>query len=148
MECDHVFVVLTAGPFPAGRPSDAAVNRHLMACAECRRIAEALRPYDEQTHEALTARERAALPRYRGVSRPVTTMAVVSPNGVAMAGNPGRPAASDWRRQFSVGGVESQVASFLLAPRPRTATMAEALSMLATLAIAAAAFWCLGMLAL
>ena len=49
------------GPVPAGRQSDAAVNRHLMACAECRRFAEALRPHDKESHEALPGSERESL---------------------------------------------------------------------------------------
>jgi hypothetical protein len=148
MECDRVFVVLTSGPFPAGRQSDAAVNRHLMACAECRRFAEALRPHDKETHEALPGSERESLPSYRGVEQPVTAMAAVMQGGPKAPAIHSRPSAGDWRQDVPMWGPEAQVASFSLAPRRRTATAVEALSMLATLAVAAIAFWCLGVLAL
>ena len=148
MECDRVFAVLMAGPFPAGRPIDAAVNRHLTACGECRRFAEALRPHDEETHEALPAIERGSLPRYRGAERPAPAMALVLQNGPKPHGVLPRPIAGDWRRDLAIGGPEAQVASFTFSSRRRTATALEALSMLATLAVAAIAFWCLGVLAL
>ena len=148
MECDRVFVVLTAGPFPAGLPSDAAVNRHLTACAACRRIAEALRPLDRATHEALPGGERESLPRYHDAQRPVTAMAAVMLGGSKSQGLQSRPIKRDRRREGRAWGPEAQVASFSLAPRPRSATALEALSMLATLAAAAIAFWCLGVLAL
>jgi len=148
MECDRVFIVLTSGPFPAGRQSDAVVNRHLMACAECRRFAEALRPHDKETHEALPGSERESLPRYRGAERPVTAMAAVIQRSPSTPAPQTRPITSDWRQNLAIGGPEAQVASFSLSPRRRNATALEALSMLATLAVAAIAFWCLGVLAL
>jgi hypothetical protein len=149
MDCNLVFVALTAGPFPTGRQSDVAIERHLIACGACRRLAEALRPHDEESHESLTAIERVSLPRYRGVGRPVTALASAAPSGaLSAASSSARPSSSDWRRELSTWAPEPQVASFSLAPRRRTATAVEALSMLATLAAAAVAFWCLGVLAL
>lgn len=148
MECDRVFVVLTSGPFPAGRQSDALVNRHLMACAECRRFAEALRPHDKETHEALPGSERESLPRYRSVEQPVTAMATVMRSGTQASAIQSRPSVGNRRREVSTWRPEAQVASFSLLPRRRTVTAFEALSMLATLAVAAIAFWCLGVLAL
>lgn len=66
MNCDQVFDILTRGPFPAGEPSDAAVERHLCACHECRELAEALRPAVSLLHESIAAEEGADLPGYRG----------------------------------------------------------------------------------
>ncbi len=81
MNCDRVFAVLTRGPFPTGDPSDEAVETHLARCAECRRLAEALRPAarlkDERglrapemigrmVEEIVGAEERRMLPGYWG----------------------------------------------------------------------------------
>jgi hypothetical protein len=81
MNCDRVFAVLTRGPFPTGDPSDEAVEFHLASCAECRRLAEALRPaaraIDEpgvrsggmtgrMVEEIVAADERRRLPGYWG----------------------------------------------------------------------------------
>jgi hypothetical protein len=44
MRCDDAFDILTAGAFPSGAATDAAVERHLESCHECRRFAEALQP--------------------------------------------------------------------------------------------------------
>ena len=64
MNCDHVFEVVTRGPFPTGDSSDAAVERHLHVCHECRNLAEALRPAVSLFHEALHPEGGAALPGY------------------------------------------------------------------------------------
>lgn len=64
MNCDLVFDILTRGPFPAGDPSDDAVERHLAACHECRQLAEALRPAVDLFHESFDDCEN--LPGYRG----------------------------------------------------------------------------------
>lgn len=150
MECDRVFVALTAGPFPSGRDSDAVVELHLIACAGCRRIAEALQPHDQQRHEALPIVERQALPRYSGAQRPVTAMAAVlrGSNAPARAVKAAWPNPSNWRRELTAWAPEAQVASYSLSPRRRSATAVEAISMLATLAGAALAFWFLGVLTL
>ena len=66
MNCDHVFDVLTRGPFPTGATSDSAVESHLLACAECRQLAEALRPALELFEEAVTVEESRTLPGYWG----------------------------------------------------------------------------------
>jgi hypothetical protein len=66
MNCDQVFDILTRGPFPSGEPSDAAVERHLCACHECRELAEALQPAVSLLHESIGAEEGADLPGYRG----------------------------------------------------------------------------------
>jgi hypothetical protein len=66
MNCDHVFDILTRGPFPAGESTDDAVERHLGRCHECRQLAEALRPAVEMFHEAVDIEEHEQLPGYRG----------------------------------------------------------------------------------
>jgi hypothetical protein len=66
LNCDQVFDVLTRGPFPTGQPEDEAVERHLRACHECRRLAEALRPAVALLHEAVNANEAMDLPEYQG----------------------------------------------------------------------------------
>jgi hypothetical protein len=66
MNCDQVFDVLTRGPFPTGAASDAAVERHLRACHECRELAEALQPAVELLHEAISPDEASGLPEYSG----------------------------------------------------------------------------------
>lgn len=66
MNCDHVFDVLTRGPFPTGAESDAAVERHLSRCMECRRLATALRPAVELFEEAIRPEESRGLPSYWG----------------------------------------------------------------------------------
>lgn len=68
MNCDQVFDILTRGPFPAGEPSDEAVEWHLEGCDECGRLAEALRPAVELLHEAIVEHETEALPGYSGRS--------------------------------------------------------------------------------
>lgn len=73
MNCDHVFDVLTRGPFPTGAPDDASVERHLASCAECRRLAIALRPAVELFEEAVRPEESRGLPSYWGeVGEPQT----------------------------------------------------------------------------
>ncbi len=64
MNCDQVFDVLTRGPFPTGTACDAPVEAHLQVCAECRRLAEALRPALELFQEAIGPEESRDLPGY------------------------------------------------------------------------------------
>ncbi len=66
MNCDHVFDVLTRGPFPTGDESDDAVECHLADCPQCRRLASALRPAIELFEEAVAPDESQALPAYWG----------------------------------------------------------------------------------
>jgi hypothetical protein len=66
LNCDQVFDVLTRGPFPTGEPEDEAVEHHLRACHECRRLAEALRPAVALMHEAVAADQAVDLPEYQG----------------------------------------------------------------------------------
>ena len=82
MNCDLVFEILTRGPFPAGQPTDATVELHLLSCYECRQLAEALRPATSLFHEALgDDRAVADLPGYHG-DLPVMT---ARPSAVAAA---------------------------------------------------------------
>lgn len=70
MDCDHVFYVLTRGPFPSGAPEDDECQLHLETCVDCWRIAEALRPADDLFQEAVPASESRDLPGYWGVATP------------------------------------------------------------------------------
>ncbi len=65
VNCDQVFDILTRGPFPSGEATDEPVERHLLACHECRTLAEALRPAVGLIHEVIDSDE-AGLPGYRG----------------------------------------------------------------------------------
>ncbi len=67
IQCDEVFEILTRGPFPTGAASDSLVEAHLEHCAECRRLAEALRPAMVAAPEAVAPEEGVDLPCYGGV---------------------------------------------------------------------------------
>ena len=75
MDCDQVFMILTRGPFPTGEPWDEDVESHLEYCADCWRLAEALRPALEVFQEAVPPAEGRDLPGYWGDARP-TSLAV------------------------------------------------------------------------
>lgn len=66
LNCDQVFELLTRGPFPSGGPDDSAVERHLGCCADCRQLAEALRPAVALFHESLAPEQAHNLPEYHG----------------------------------------------------------------------------------
>jgi hypothetical protein len=70
MDCDQVFSILTRGPFPTGEPWDEQVEAHLETCADCWRLAEALRPALEVAQEAVPPAEGRNLPGYWGDARP------------------------------------------------------------------------------
>jgi hypothetical protein len=72
MNCDQVFMVLTRGPFPTGEPWDEDVETHLETCADCWRLAEALRPALEVFQEAVPPAEGRDLPGYWGDARPAS----------------------------------------------------------------------------
>ncbi|HEX3598938.1 MAG TPA: hypothetical protein VHU84_02275 [Lacipirellulaceae bacterium] len=76
MDCDQVFMILTRGPFPTGESWDEQVETHLETCADCWRLAEALRPALEVFQEAVPPSEGRDLPGYWGDARPAS-MAVV-----------------------------------------------------------------------
>lgn len=67
IQCDEVFEILTRGPFPTGAASDSLVEAHLERCAECRRLAEALRPAMVAAPEAVAPEEGVNLPCYGGI---------------------------------------------------------------------------------
>jgi hypothetical protein len=80
MNCDEVFAILTRGPFPSGDRHDRFVEAHLQMCAECQRLAEALRPNDEHRPEAVAPEDTVSLPGYWGgplhaVTRPLVSLA-------------------------------------------------------------------------
>lgn len=64
LNCDQVFLRLTAGPFPSGRPDDDQVMHHLEDCMACQRLAEAMRPACNLLHESLQSDERESLPAF------------------------------------------------------------------------------------
>jgi len=72
MDCDQVFMILTRGPFPTGEAWDEQVEAHLESCAECWRLAEALRPALEVFQEAVPPAESRELPGYWGDARPAS----------------------------------------------------------------------------
>lgn len=95
IHCDNVFDVLTRGPFPTGHESDAAVERHLAGCHECRELAEALSPAVQLFHEALAPSEGQELPGYRGVYSSARVVELPSALRDAMFGDtPAAPLAS------------------------------------------------------
>lgn len=73
MDCDQVFMILTRGPFPTGEPWDEQVEEHLEHCADCWRLAEALRPALEVFQEAVPPAESRDLPGYWGDARPAAS---------------------------------------------------------------------------
>lgn len=75
MDCDQVFMILTRGPFPTGEPWDELVESHLETCADCWRLAEALRPALEIFQEAVPPSEGRDLPGYWGDARPASAVA-------------------------------------------------------------------------
>ncbi len=74
MDCDQVFMILTRGPFPTGEAWDEEVEAHLETCAECWRLAEALRPALEVFQEAVPPAEGRDLPGYWGDARPASAV--------------------------------------------------------------------------
>jgi hypothetical protein len=74
MDCNRVFMVLTRGPFPTGEVWDEDVEAHLEVCADCWRLAEALRPALEVFQEAVPPAESRQLPGYWGDARPAATI--------------------------------------------------------------------------
>src|SRR3972149_4081894 len=72
MDCDQVFMILTRGPFPTGEPwgEGGGVEAPLETCADCWRLAEALRPALEVFQEAVPPAESRDLPGYWGDARP------------------------------------------------------------------------------
>lgn len=80
MNCDHVFDMLTRGPFPSGDPQDESVELHLQACHECRQLAEALQPAVDLFREVIGPEEGSGLPGYRG--------ALLRGNAVCLNGSP------------------------------------------------------------
>ena len=74
MDCDQVFMILTRGPFPTGEAWDEQVEAHLETCADCWRLAEALRPALEVFQEAVPPAESRDLPGYWGDARPAAAI--------------------------------------------------------------------------
>lgn len=93
MNCDYVFERLTRGPFPAGDSDDAAVEKHLRACHDCRRLAHSLQPSVGLFHESMTLSD--GLPEYSG------ELAVAAPSKPAVKPQRATPAPPPTSRLFS-----------------------------------------------
>ena len=148
MDCNRVFAVLTDAPFPTGGPIDSDVERHLLCCESCRRIAEALRPCDELEHETLAPQERCALPRYRNALSPVGANggSTTHAGAAAVWRKPvGEPGVSNGR--FGLAAATQQVAAFTLAPRPQRARWGELLALVALVSAVGLGGWGLGLIA-
>ena len=108
MDCDQVFVILTRGPFPTGEIWDEDVEAHLETCADCWRLAEALRPALEVFQEAVPPAEGRDLPGYWGDARPTGTVvsAVRGSRSRLATSNGLRPVPQPFvmRRDRSLGG--------------------------------------------
>jgi len=86
MDCDQVFMILTRGPFPTGELWDEEVEAHLETCADCWRLAEALRPALEVFQEAVPPAESRDLPGYWGDARPAgVAVSAVSKSSTRLA---------------------------------------------------------------
>jgi hypothetical protein len=83
MDCEQVFKILTRGPFPTGEAWDEQVENHLENCADCWRLAEALRPALEVFQEAVPPAESRELPGYWGDARPATGAIAEVANGTS-----------------------------------------------------------------
>lgn len=83
MDCDQVFMILTRGPFPTGELWDEQVETHLETCADCWRLAEALRPALEVFQEAVPPAESRDLPGYWGDARPAAAVMADLAQGTA-----------------------------------------------------------------
>jgi hypothetical protein len=100
MNCDQVFGILTRGPFPTGQPLDEQVEAHLEVCADCWRLAEALRPALDVFQEAVPAAESRHLPGYWGDARPAAhVVAELAAQGLRTAVAPPRRHAAASRFQ-------------------------------------------------
>jgi hypothetical protein len=108
MDCDRVFMILTRGPFPTGEPWDEQVEAHLESCAECWRLAEALRPALEVFQEAVPPAESRELPGYWGDARPASVLseAIHSASRTALAAGVRRVARP--QRGFETNSLPSE----------------------------------------
>ncbi len=129
MNCDQVFMVLTRGPFPTGEIWDEEVEAHLETCADCWRLAEALKPALEVFQESVPAAESRDLPGYWGDAR--STASVVAELSHAST----RMATALGPRRLSVRPGKRQRAPIVTVDRTDTfRTVALATAFLAALA--------------
>jgi hypothetical protein len=128
MDCDRVFMILTRGPFPTGAPSDEDVEAHLETCADCWRLAEALRPALEVFQEAVPPAESRDLPGYWGDARPA------SGSMTHLASGPTRTALKAGVRRLARPAVDYQLHA---ASSEFSADMMRAIALAATITAAA-----------
>lgn len=160
MDCDRIFFALTSRPFPSGSPDDSLVECHLRECESCRQFAEALRPAELETHEALTPEERRKLPQYHPELSAVgksslaksrsameirlgSTPRTLRPKSDRMPQQPVNP----WGRSDGAGRPR-QLAEFSLSPPSRRSRLREITSLAALTAVVALGSWGLGWLAM
>lgn len=124
MDCDRVFMILTQGPFPTGEPWDEEVEAHLEHCADCWRLAEALKPAHDLFQEAVPPIEGRELPGYWGDARP---------SGAAVA-----QLTSDSARGASSTGLVRQAARPRVAPAPAAVGSQFSVDLVQTLALTSA----------
>lgn len=107
MNCDQVFMILTRGPFPTGEPWDEQVETHLETCADCWRLADALRPALEVFQEAVPPAESRDLPGYWGDARPAANVLADLTNAASRTATayqrlrPAGPGAGSGARRFA-----------------------------------------------
>ena len=114
MSCDDVFDILTRGPFPSGDATDPTVELHLVACHECRQLAEALRPAVDLFHETVPSTELDELPGYHGSLRELR-VATPPRRAAATFVAPARPQTPTKTRQWANVWSEFALARFAAA---------------------------------
>lgn len=77
VDCDFVFDILTRGPFPSDDTPSEPIEQHIATCADCQKLADALRPATNLFHEALSDDERKSLPEFRDDSLVVIRQSIV-----------------------------------------------------------------------
>jgi hypothetical protein len=134
MDCDQVFMVLTRGPFPTGETWDEEVETHLETCADCWRLAEALRPALEVFQEAVPPAESRDLPGYWGDARPASAvMADVTRSATRTAVAAGPKTVSQGFRNYPTEPLVSERSLDLVRAIAFVATMSAAALGLVTL---------------
>ena len=112
MNCDQVFMILTRGPFPTGEPWDEQVEAHLETCADCWRLADALRPALEVFQEAVPPAESRDLPGYWGDARPAANVIADLTNSAAGTRGGGSTATAHHQHRPFASGAGSGMRRF------------------------------------
>jgi hypothetical protein len=124
MDCDRVFMILTRGPFPTGEPWDEEVETHLETCADCWRLAEALRPSNDVFQESVPAIEGRDLPGYWGDARPAAaTVARLASAAIGQSASGGVRQLARPRYQFPTTVDRPQLSIDLMQTLALTSTL-------------------------